>query len=165
MWKTLSPRQRRVLIGLGLTNAILLVTIGALALAPASEASPIATPHLPDTTIACRTTAAQALADHRVAGTVALRADGSIDFTLSGDDPADAWDAFAASAELPAQGCGPYDPIRVDVADPSLTPGLRLIVEARWIDVQAWAQGRIDDETLSQRTARSTYTQPGSIPH
>ncbi len=161
MWTTLSIRQRRILIGLGLANLILLAAIGVLALTPAPQ--PAGTPPpAPDTALTCRSTAAHALVEHDVAGTVAIFPDGSIEFAIGDDDPASAWEAFAVSAELPARGCGPYDPIRIDVPDPSLTPNLRLVVEARWADVQAWWLGRIDDETLSERTRRSTYVQPSA---
>jgi len=159
MWKTLSARQRRVLIGLALANLVLLATMGVLTLSPTAATLPTGTRVAPGTNIACQTIAARALADRRVAGTIVVHADGSIDFTISGDDPTAAWDAFAASAELVERGCGPYDPVRVDVPDPSLIPGLRLVVEARWTDVQAWWQGRIDDGALSDRAARTTYRQ------
>ena len=162
MWAGLSSRQRRVLIGLGLANAILLIALGALALAPTPDPiSPKSSP-LPDPGNACRTIAARALAERGVAGTIAIRAGDSIDFRLSGEDPAAAWSALAAAAGLPARGCGPYDPIRIDVPDPSLAPNLRLVVEARWTDVLAWSQGRLDDAALSERMARSTYVQPAS---
>jgi hypothetical protein len=164
MWETLSNRQRNVLIGLALANVILLASIGTLALSPAPAATPTALPAAPDTSVACQAEAASALAHREVAGTIALRADGSVDFALSGDDPSDAWAAFAVSAELAANGCGPYDPVRVDVPDPSRIPGLRLVVEARWADVQAWSQGRLDDETLSDRAARSTYLRADAAP-
>ncbi|HLF28088.1 MAG TPA: hypothetical protein VJG32_17290 [Anaerolineae bacterium] len=162
MWATLSTRQRRILIGLGVANVVLLLAVGTLALAPAPEPVSTAPSALPDTSAACRSTAAGALSAHAVAGTVAIHADGGIDFSLSGADPADAWDALAVSAELPELGCGPYDPIRIDVPDPSLTPRLRLVVEARWSDVQAWSLGRLDDTAFSERTHRSTYLQPDS---
>ncbi len=162
MWAGLSSRQRRVLIGLGLANAMLLIALGALALAPApnpisSEPAPLPDPHN-----ACRTIATSALAERDVAGTIAIRAGDSIDFRLSGDDPAAAWSALAAAADLPARGCGPYDLVRIDVPDPSLALNLRLVVEARWADVLAWSQGRLDDAALSERMARSTYVQPAS---
>ena len=164
MWSALSTRQRNLLIGLAVANLIVLTALGALLLAPAPQPIAVATPPTPDTRIACRAAAARALAERDVAGTVALRADGSIDFTLSSDDPADAWDAFAVSAELPAQACGPYDPIRIDVADPSLAPDRRLVVEVRWADVKAWSLGQIGDEALSHRTTRLSYTRPNSPP-
>ena len=157
MWAKLSTRQRRVLVGLGLANLILLIAAGAFLLTPGALPEPIHTPAPPDTSTACQTTAARALADHEVAGTIAIHADGSIEFVISGDAPTDAWDAFAVSVEMAGRGCGPYDPIRVDARDPSLAPNRRLVVEARWIDVQAWSQGRIDDNTLSTRAKRSTY--------
>ncbi|MGH2593521.1 MAG: hypothetical protein ACRDGG_08420 [Anaerolineae bacterium] len=163
MWSALSTRQRNLLIGLAVANLFLLTAMGALLLAPEPQPIAIMTPPALDTRIVCRSAAARALADRDVAGTVAIRADGSIDFAVSSDDPADAWDAFAASAELPAQDCGPYDPIRIDVPDPSLTPNLRLVVEARWADVKAWSLGQIDDEALSSRTIRSIYV-IGSLP-
>jgi hypothetical protein len=159
MWARLSSRQRRVLIGLGLANAVLLIAVGALALAPAPNPASSEPATLPDPHNTCRTTAARALAERGVAGTIAIRAGDSIDFRLSGDDPAAAWSALAAAADLPARGCGPYDPIRIDVPDPSLAPNLRLVVEARWTDVLAWSQGRLDDSALSERMARSTYVQ------
>jgi hypothetical protein len=167
MWSTLSPRQRRTLVGLGLANVLLLAVIGALALAPGADAGSPSTPtHAPDTAqaTACRAIAAQALVERDVAATVALGDDGGINFALGSDDPAAAWDAFAVAAELPASACGPYDPIRVDVPDPAGIPGQRLIVEARWIDVLAWWQGRIDDTALNERTGRSTYVLPASAP-
>lgn len=161
MWTTLSIRQRRVLIGLSFANLILLAAIGVLAVAPAPQPATTPAP-VPDTALTCRSAAARALVEHDVAGTVAILPAGSIEFTIGDDDPASAWDAFAVSAELPARGCGPYDPIRIDVPDPSLAPNRRLVVEARWADVQAWWLGRIDDETLSERTRRSTYVRPSA---
>lgn len=162
MLATLSPRQRRVLISLGLANLILLIVIGAFIFSPEPEPIPTSTTILPDTAPICQSAAASALAEHGVAGTITIRGDGSIDFVISGDDPADAWDAFAVSAELPEQSCGPYDPIRLDVSDPSLAPNHRLVVEARWDDVKAWSLGQIDDEALSERTHRSTYVRQPS---
>ncbi len=152
------------MIGLALANVVLLASIGTLALSPTPAATPTSIPSAPDVSVACQAEAASALTRREVAGTVAIRADGSVDFTISGDDPSDAWDAFAVSVELAANRCGPYDPIRVDVPDPSSIPGLRLVVEARWADVQAWAQGRLDDETLSGRATRSTYQRADSAP-
>ena len=164
MWKAFSSRQRGVLIGLGLANAILLGAIAALALSPAPGLTPTVTPAPPHTVNACQAEAARALAKQYVAGIVTIRDDGSIDFTMSGDDPADAWVAFAVSAELPKLGCGPYDPIRVDAPDPSRIANRRLVVEASWLDVQAWSQGRIDDEVLSERMTRTSYMRPGLSP-
>jgi len=160
MWSALSLFQRRVLIGLAAANVALLALIGALAFSPALDTPAAPLPSQVD--LDCQSAAASALARRGVAGTVTVRADSSIDFTLGGNDPAAAWEAFAVSADMPARGCGPYTPIRVDVPDPSLTPRRRLIVEARWLDVQAWAQGRIDDAALSERTIRSTYTRAES---
>ena len=162
MWKRLSGRQRRVLAGLLLANIVLLGSIGALALAPASGPTIAESTVPPGQITACQSQAARALAGRNVAGTVALDPDGAIDFKLSGGDPAEAWDAFTVAAALPADGCGPYDPIRVDVPDLSRSPSQRLVVEARWLDVQVWSQGRIDDETLSERTRRITYTDGSS---
>lgn len=164
MWKTLSIRRQRVLIGLALANLIWLVTLGALALSPTAATAPTDTRVAPVAGIACQTEATSALADRQVAGTIVIRIDGSIDFAISGDDSTAAWDAFAVSAELVERGCGPYDPIRIDLPDPSFIPGLRLVVEARWIDVQAWWQGHIDDETLSDRATRTTYQQADTPP-
>ena len=158
---TLSTRQRNALIGMGVANAIVLLALAVLLIAPAPQPIELATP-TPDTNIACRAAAARALAERRVAGTITIHADQSIDFVLGGEDPASAWDAFAVSTELLSRGCGPYDPIRVDVPDPSLIPHQRLVVEARWDDVQAWSAGRISDNALSDRARRSTYTQPAS---
>jgi len=155
MWSALSTRQRSLLIGLAIGNLVVLTAMSALLLAP--EPAPITAPPPPDTSLGCRSAAARALTERDIAGSVTIRADGSIDFALSGDDPADAWEALAVSVELPAQGCGPYDPVRVDLPDPSLAPNRRLVVEARWADVTAWSLGRINDETLSERAARSTY--------
>lgn len=157
MWNGLSSRQKRVLFGLGLANVLLLGAIGALTWSPATDTKTVQPPTPSDTSLACQAEGAHALSVRHVAGTVALSADGAIEFTLSGADPTDAWDAFAVAAELTARGCGPYDPIRVDVPDPSLVDNQRLIVEARWEDVQIWSQGRIDDEALSERTRRATY--------
>jgi len=164
MWKAFSSRQRGVLIGLGLANVILLGAIAALALSPAPGLTPTVTPAPLHTVNACQAEAARALAEQYIAGIVAIRDDGSIDFTMSGDDPADAWVAFAVSAELPKLGCGPYDPIRVDAPDPSRIANRRLVVEASWLDVQAWSQGRIDDEVLSERMTRTSYMRPGLSP-
>ncbi len=155
MWSTLSTRQRNLVIGLAVANLIVLTAMSALLLAPAP--APVSSPRPPDTSVACRTAAARALAERGVAGTVTLHADGSLEFALSGDDSTDAWEAFAVSVALPAQGCGPYDPIRIDVPDPSRAPNRRLVVEARWADVAAWSLGRIGDEALSERAARSAY--------
>jgi hypothetical protein len=164
MWKGFSSRQRGVLIGLGLANVILLGTMAALALSPAPGLTPTVTPVPLDTLNTCQAEAARALAEQNVAGIVAIRDDGSIDFTMSGDDPADAWVAFAVSADLPKLACGPYTPIRVDAPDPSRIANRRLVVEAAWLDVQAWSQGRIDDEMLSERMTRTSYTRPGLSP-
>ena len=164
MWRVLSSRQRIVLIGLGLANLILLAAIAALAMSPASGTTSTVTPFPPHTVNVCQSEAARALAEQNVAGIVAIRDDGSIDFTMSGDDPADAWVAFAVSAELPRLNCGPYDPIRVDAPDPSRIANRRLVVEASWIDVQAWSQGRIDDAALSERMTRASYTHPSLSP-
>ncbi|HJW84651.1 MAG TPA: hypothetical protein VJ754_10145 [Anaerolineae bacterium] len=153
----LSARQRRVLLGLGLANLFVLIAAGALFLTPEPAPQPVHAPAPPETTLTCRTAAARALADLGVAGTIALRADSSIEFVIGGDDPTDAWDAFAVSAEIGEHGCGPYDPIRVDLPDPSLAPDHRLVVEARWADVKAWSLGQIDDEALSSRARRSAY--------
>lgn len=155
----LTSDQKRFLIGLAIANAILFIAAGALLATPEPQASPIAAPSspTPDRSQTCQAIAAQRMAAHAIAGTVTLHADGSIAFKLSGDDATDAWDAFAVSAELPARRCGPYDPVRIDVPDPSLIPNLRLVVEARWADVEIWAKDKIDDQTLSDRTSRSTY--------
>ena len=160
MWGLLSHRQRRVLILLASANLILLGAIAALALAPARTSAPSPTSTRPYAIDACKAEAARALLQQNIAGIVAIGEDGSIEFTLSGDDPADAWTVFAVSAELPKRGCGPYDPIRVDLPDPSRIANRRLVVEAVWFDVQAWSRGQIGDETLSERMARATYTRP-----
>jgi hypothetical protein len=164
MWRTLSSRQRSALIGLGLANLILLVAIAALALSPAPGTTPTVTPLPLHAANACQAEAARALAKQNIAGIVAIRDDGSIDFTMSGDDPADAWVGFAISAELPKLGCGPYNPIRVDAPDPSRIANRRLVVEASWLDVQAWSQGHIDDAALSERMTRASYTRPDLSP-
>lgn len=167
---SLSKRQRSLLFGLGIANLILLTA--AATLLGASD-DPLVTNETPIATrnrsasqrdTQCREDAARALAEHSVAGSVALPPDGSIDFVLGGDDPADAWDALMISSELAVQRCGPYDPVRVDVSDPSGLAQQRLIVEARWADVNAWAAGQIDDATLSDRMQRTNYTLPDSPP-
>jgi hypothetical protein len=158
MWSSLSTRQRRVLIGLGLANLTLLIVAGTFVLTPEPETSPIPTPTLSSQAIECRTIAARLLADHEVAGTIAVYSDGSIEFVIGGDDPTAAWDSLAVSVEMTQRGCGPYDPIRVDVPDPSRVADRRLVVEARWIDVLAWSQGQIDDAKLSDRSKRTSYT-------
>jgi hypothetical protein len=160
MWSALSTRQRRVLAGLGLANLILLAAMGSLMLSPAADVFPPEKVAPSGDRSACRSTAALALADHGVAGAIAIHADGGIEFTLSGGDATEAWDALAVSLALPDQGCGPYDPIRIDLPDPSGAPKLRLVVEARWADAQAWSLGRIDDAALSERMRRSTYLSP-----
>ena len=164
MRRSLSRRQRSVLILLGSVNLILLGAITVLALSPAHKPVPTPTSARPHTMNACQAGAARALTEQNVAGIVAIRDDGSIEFTMSGDDPADAWAAFAVSAGLPRRGCGPYDPIRVDAPDPSRLPNRRLVVEASWLDVQAWSRGQIGDETLSERMTRAMYTRPDSPP-
>lgn len=160
MWNTLSTHQRRVLAGLGLANLVVLAAMGSLMLAPATNPTPAETVVPSGDRNTCQSTTASALADHGVAGTIAIRADGGIEFTLSGGDATEAWDALAVSAALPEQGCGPYDPIRIDLPDPSGAPKLRLVVEARWADAQAWSSGRINDAALSERMRRSTYLSP-----
>ena len=99
-----------------------------------------------------------------VAGIVALPLDGSIQFVLSGDDPADAWKALTISTELADQDCGPYNPIWVDVPDPSHIPHQRLVVEAHWVDVRSWSLGEMDDEELSNKFQRSAYSLSQSTP-
>jgi len=152
--------RRRFVIGLAGANFVLLATIGALLAAPNPPLAAPPTVTLPGNSFACQSLAAQEMTEQGIGGSVAIRADGSIEFQLSGEDATEAWDAFAASAKLPEHKCGPYDPIRIDVSDPSLVPNQRLVVEARWADVLAWSQGRIDDQTLSDRTSRTTYARP-----
>lgn len=165
--RSLSGRQRNLLAVLAVANIVLLTAAGALLLAPdaGAEATP-APPLTPDAGDTCQGLAASEMATHGIAGAVTLGLDGSIDFRLSGDDSQVAWEAFAVAARLPQRRCGPYEPIRIDVPDPSLAPNSRLVVEARWADVRAWSQGQIDDQTLSERTTRSTYTAspPPTIP-
>lgn len=168
---SISKRQRLVLSALGVANLILLVTTVML-LGPSTPDADVVDvleevklpPTLPANHAQCRTQAALALTNHDVAGIVALPLDGSIQFVLSGDDPADAWKALTISTELADQDCGPYNPIWVDVPDPSHIPHQRLVVEAHWGDVRSWSLGEMDDEELSNKFQRSAYSLSQSTP-
>jgi hypothetical protein len=53
--------------------------------------------------------------------------------------------------------CGPYNNVQVDVPDPDKHPNTRLILDVNWPDIQAWANGTIDDGQLSDRMRRRLY--------
>ncbi|HZY40686.1 MAG TPA: hypothetical protein VFF59_01665, partial [Anaerolineae bacterium] len=77
--------------------------------------------------------------------------------TVIGPDAAAAWEVFSATVQLATINCGPYNLIRVDVPDPDQRPNYRLVLELTGPELQAWADGRLTDGQLAERTRRQLY--------
>jgi hypothetical protein len=151
---TLSRRQRLALLIVGLLNVLV---IGGLLLLVLTDAPPppIATT-APDNSAPCEANAALGLRQHGVAASVAITQQALL-ITVIGPDAAAAWDVFSVTVQLAAIHCGPYNLIRVDVPDPEQRPTYRLVLEVTGAELQAWADGRLTDGQLAERTRRQLY--------
>jgi len=70
---------------------------------------------------------------------------------------AQAWDVFSATSRLVSMGCGPYNLVRVEVPDPEGRPDIRLTYELTGLEVQHWAEGRLNDLQFAERMRRQIY--------
>jgi hypothetical protein len=149
---TLSRRQRLALLLVGLLNVLV---IGGLLLIVLTDAPPPLTA-ITDNNAQCEANAALRLRQHGVAASVVITQQ-TLLITVSGPDAAAAWDVFSATVQLAAIHCGPYNLIRVDVPDPDRRPAYRLVLELTGPELQAWADGRLTDGQLAERTRRQLY--------
>lgn len=118
----------------------------------------------PDNNPQCESDFALNLRQNGVAATVAITNQALLVY-VAGPDATAAWDVYSATTRLAHANCGPYNLIRVDVPDPEHRPALRLILELTGPELQAWADGRLTDAQLSERTRRQLYQgAPGITP-
>ncbi len=110
----------------------------------------------PTNNVECEGDAALSLRQFGVAASVTITNNAML-VNVSGPDWAAAWDVFSATVKIAEAGCGPYNLIRVDVPDPEHRPNLRLVLELVGPEIQAWADGKINDEQLAERTRRTVY--------
>ena len=150
---TLSRRQRLALLFVGWLN---LLVLGGLLLLVLTDAplAPVAT--APDNNASCEANAALGLRQRGVAASVAITRQALL-ITVSGPDAAAAWEVFSMTVQLATLHCGPYNLIRVDVPDPEQRPQYRLVLELTGPELQAWADGRLTDGQLAERTRRQLY--------
>jgi hypothetical protein len=151
---TLSRRRRLTLLLVGLLNA--LVFGGLLLLVLTDTPLPPAAITTPDNSAQCEASAALGLRQRGVAASVAITQQ-TLLITVIGPDAAAAWEVFSATVQLAAIHCGPYNLIRVDVPDPDQRPAYRLVLELTGPELQAWADGRLTDGQLAERTRRQLY--------
>jgi hypothetical protein len=151
---TLSRRQRLALLLVGLLNVLVL---GGLLLLVLTDAPlPLTATTDPDNSAQCEANAALRLRQRGVAASVAITQQILL-VTVIGPDAAAAWDVFSATVQLTSIKCGPYNLIRVDVPDPDQRPAYRLVLELTGPELQAWADGRLTDGQLAERTRRQLY--------
>jgi hypothetical protein len=150
---TLSRRQRLALLLVSLLNVLL---IGGLLLVLTDTPLPLTATTAPDNSAQCEASAALGLRQRGVAASVAITQQALL-VTVIGPDAAAAWDVFSATVQLATIHCGPYNLIRVDVPDPDQRPTYRLVLELTGPELQAWADGRLTDGQLAERTRRQLY--------
>lgn len=150
----LSRRQRLALLLAGLLNVLVLG--GSLLLVLADAPLPLTTITTPDNSAQCEANAALKLRQHGIAASVAITQQ-TLLVTVIGPDAAAAWDVFSVTVQLAALHCGPYNLIRIDVPDPDQRPAYRLVLELTSPELQAWADGRLTDGQLAERTRRQLY--------
>lgn len=151
---TLSRRRRLALLLVGLLNVLVLG--GLLLIVLADAPPPLTTITAPDNSAQCEANAALGLRQRGVAASVAITRQVLL-VTVIGPDAAAAWDVFSATVQLAAIHCGPYNLIRIDVPDPEQRPTYRLVLELTGPELQAWADGRLTDGQLAERTRRQLY--------
>lgn len=150
---TLSRRRRLALLLVGVLNVLV---FGGLLLVLTDTPLPPAATTTPDNSSQCEANAALGLRQRGVAASVAITRQVLL-ITVIGPDAAAAWDVFSATVQLAAIHCGPYNLIRVDVPDPEQRPTYRLVLELTGPELQAWADGRLTDGQLAERTRRQLY--------
>jgi hypothetical protein len=139
-----------MLIGLLIFNAFIITAALLLLWLPEPEVLP-----MPDLAAPCEANAALSFRQQGVAASVAI-ADQIMLVTVDGPS-AQAWDVFSATSRLVSMGCGPYHLIRVDVPDPEGRPDTRLTYELTGLEVQHWAEGRLNDLQFAERMRRQIY--------
>lgn len=148
-----SRQQRLVLLAVVLLNAAVLGGLLIILNNPLPPEVALTLP--PDNALVCESNAALALRQRGVAASVTIT---NLALFASVNGPsAAAWDVFSVTHKLSQDGCGPYNLIRVDVPDPEGRTGARLILELTGQEIQLWADGRLTDGQLSERTRRSLY--------
>jgi hypothetical protein len=154
-------RQQRLVLGAALLlNVIILGVLIWLVLSTPSEPLPRPAPIGPNNSIECENNAAFNLRQQGVSGSIMISGSESIQVYVNGTDAGAAWNVFSTTVTLLRFNCGPYATVRVDVPDPNLRPNTRLMLDVSWPDVQAWANGTIDDGQLSDRMRRRLYQTP-----
>lgn len=157
----LTRQQKILLVVLAVFN--LLVFILAVLVLTDMPPAPIE-PAGPDNSAQCEEDAAFSLRQQGVAASVAIT-NATLLVNVIAPDAAAAWDVFSTTIKLAHAGCGPYNLIRVDVPDPDRRPNTRLILELTGPEIQVWADGKLSDGQLSERTRRTIYqTAPIPIP-
>jgi hypothetical protein len=156
----LTRQQKIFLVALAVFN-LLVFTLAVLVLADMPPPAPVE-PNGPDNSAQCEEDAAFSLRQHGVAASITIT-DSTMLVNVIAPDAAAAWDVFSATIKLANAGCGPYNLIRVDVPDPDRRPNTRLILELTGPEIQVWADGKLSDGQLSERTRRTLY-QTAPIP-
>jgi len=110
----------------------------------------------PDNNPQCESDFALNLRQNGVAATVAITNQALLVY-VAGPDESAAWTVYSATTQLVRANCGPYNLVRVDVPDPEHRPALRLILDLTGLELQAWADGRLTDAQLAERTRRQLY--------
>jgi hypothetical protein len=151
---TLSRRRQLTLLLVGLFNVLLIG--GLLLLVLTDTPLPPTATTAPDNSAQCEANAALRLRQRGVAASVAITQQ-TLLVTVIGPDAAAAWEVFSATVQLAAIRCGPYNLIRVDIPDPDQRPAYRLVLELTGSELQAWADGRLTDGQLVERTRRQLY--------
>jgi len=159
MFRSLTRQQRLILI---VSTAIIAVVFVSAILLLLTDQPPQALPW-PDLGAPCEASAALAFRQQGVAASVSITREAMF-VTVDGPS-SQAWDAFSATTRLAANGCGPYNLIRVDVPDPDGRPDVRLYYELTGPELQLWADGKLDDGQLAERMRRQMYqTSPIATP-
>lgn len=154
-------RQQRLILGLALlTNVIVLGVLVWLVTSPSFQPEPLPQVTEPANTVECENNAALNLRQQGISGSITINRTESIQVYVDSSDASTAWNVFSTTMTLLRYNCGPYAVVRVDVPDPDQRPNLRLVLEVNWADVQAWANGSMDDGQLSNRMRRRVYQTP-----